>query len=49
MSIQKFDYSVESVQKDKSENSEKKLESLTKLFTIKLIICSKTGFALKVP
>ena len=37
MSIHKFGYSAESLQKDKIENLEKELESQTKLFNIKLI------------
>ena len=37
MSIHKFGYSAESLQKDKIENLEKKFESQTKLFNIKLI------------
>ena len=36
MSIHKFGYSVESLQKDKVENLEKELESQTKLINIKL-------------
>ena len=36
MSIHKFGYSAESLQKDKIENLEKELESQTKLFNIKL-------------
>ena len=36
MSIQKFGYSAESLQKDKIENLEKELESQTKLINIKL-------------
>ena len=36
MSIHKFGYSAESLQKDKIENLEKELESQTKLFKIKL-------------
>ena len=36
MSIHKFGYSAESLQKDKFENLEKELESQTKLFNIKL-------------
>ena len=36
MSIQKFSYFVESLQKDKIENLEKELESQTKLINIKL-------------
>ena len=37
MSIHKFGYSAESLQKDKIENLEKEFESQTKLFNIKLI------------
>ena len=37
MSFHKFGYIAESLQKDKIENLEKKLESQTKLFNIKLI------------
>ena len=37
MSIHKFDYSAESLQKDKIDNLEKELESRTKLINIKLI------------
>ena len=37
LSIHKFGYSAESLQKDKIENLEKELESQTKLITIKLI------------
>ena len=37
MSIHKFGYSAESLQKDKIENLEKELESQTKLINIKLI------------
>ena len=37
MSIHKFGYSAESLQKDKIKNLEKELESQTKLFNIKLI------------
>ena len=37
MSIHKFGYSAESLQKDKIENLEKELESQTKLFNIKFI------------
>ena len=40
MSIHKFGYSAESLQKDKIENLEKEFESQTKLFNIKLIIIS---------
>ena len=36
MSIHKFGYSAESLQKDKIENLEKELESQTKLINIKL-------------
>ena len=36
MSIHKFGYSAESLQKDKSKNLEKEFESQTKLFNIKL-------------
>ena len=36
MSIHKFGYSVESLQKDKIENLEKELESQTKLINLKL-------------
>ena len=36
MSIHKFGYSAESLQKDKIENLEKKLESQTKLINLKL-------------
>ena len=36
MSIHKFGYSAESLQKDKTENLEKELESQTKLINIKL-------------
>ena len=36
MSIHKFGYSAESLQKDKIENLEKELESQTKLFNLKL-------------
>ena len=36
MSIHKFGYSAESLQKDKIENLEKEFESQTKLFNIKL-------------
>ena len=36
MSIQKFGYSAESLQKDKIENLEKELESQTKLINLKL-------------
>ena len=37
MSIHKFGYSAESLQKDKIENLEKEFDSQTKLFNIKLI------------
>ena len=37
MSIHKFGYSAESLQKDKIENLEKEFESRTKLFNLKLI------------
>ena len=40
MSIHKFGYSAESLQKDKIENLEKEFESQTKLFNIKLIYIS---------
>ena len=36
MSVHKFGYSAESLQKDKIENLEKEFESQTKLFNIKL-------------
>ena len=36
MSLHKFGYSAESLQKDKIENLEKELESQTKLFNLKL-------------
>ena len=36
MSIYKFGYSAESLQKDEIENLEKEFESQTKLFNIKL-------------
>ena len=36
MSVHKFGYSAESLQKDKSENLQNELESQTKLFNIKL-------------
>ena len=36
MSIHKFGYSAESLQKDKIENFEKKFESQTKLINLKL-------------
>ena len=42
MSIHKFGYSAESLQKDKIENLEKELESQTKLFNIKLIAMQST-------
>ena len=42
MSIHKFGYSAESLQKDKIENLEKELESQTKLFNIKLIDMQST-------
>ena len=42
MSIHKFGYSVESLQKDKIENLEKEFESQTKLFNIKLIDMQST-------
>ena len=41
MSIHKFGYSAESLQKDKIENLEKEFESQTKLFNIKLNISDK--------
>ena len=42
MSIHKFDYSAESLQKDKIENLEKEIESQTKLIIIdqNLLICN---------
>ena len=42
MSIHKFGYNAESLQKDKIENLEKELESRTKLFNIKLIDMQST-------
>ena len=42
MSIHKFGYSAESLQKDKIENLEKEFESQTKLFNIKLIDMQST-------
>ena len=42
MSIHKFGYSAESLQKDKIENTEKEFESQTKLFNIKLIDMQST-------
>ena len=42
MSIHKFGYSAESLQKDKIENLEKELESQTKLLNIKLIDMQST-------
>ena len=42
MSIHKFGYSAESLQKDKIENLEKELESQTKLINIKLIDMQST-------
>ena len=42
MSIHKFGYSAESLQKDKIENLEKEFESKTKLFNIKLIDMQST-------
>ena len=42
MSIHKFGYSAESLQKDKIENLEKEFESQTKLFNIKLINMQST-------
>ena len=42
MSIHKFGYSAESLQKDKIENLEKELESQTKIFNIKLIDMQST-------
>ena len=42
MSIHKFGYSAESLQKDKIENLEKEFESQTKLFNIKLIDIQST-------
>ena len=42
MSIHKFGYSAESLQKDKIENIEKELESQTKLINIKLIDMQST-------
>ena len=38
MSIHKFGYSAESLQKDKIENLEKEFESQTKLININLMI-----------
>ena len=42
MSIHKFGYSAESLQKDKIENLEKELESQTKLINLKLNDLSNT-------
>ena len=42
MSVHKFGYSAESLQKDKIENLEKEFESQTKLFDIKLIDMQST-------
>ena len=42
MSIHKFGYSAESLQKDKIENLEKEFESQTKLFNLKLIDMQST-------
>ena len=42
MSIHKFGYSAESLQKDKIENLEKEFDSQTKLFNIKLIDMQST-------
>ena len=42
MSIHKFGYSAESLQKDKIENLEKEFESQTKLFNIKVIDMQST-------
>ena len=42
MSIHKFGYSAESLQKDKIEKLEKELESQTKLFNLKLNDLSNT-------
>ena len=42
MSIHKFGYSAESLQKDKIENLEKEFESQTKLFNTKLIDMQST-------
>ena len=39
MSIHKFGYSAESLQKDKIENLEKEFESQTKLINKNLMIC----------
>ena len=42
MSIHKFGYSAESLQKDKIENLEKEFESQTKLINLKLIDMQST-------
>ena len=41
MSIQKFEYSVQSVQKDKSENSEKNWNHKPNYLTLNLLYAAK--------